>query len=301
MPYTDVNGIHLYFQEHGLGPPLVLLHGGLLTIELSFGAVIPALAEHHRIIAIELQGHGRTADIDRPITFEYLAADVVGLLDHLGVEQTDVFGFSFGGLTTYQLLVDHQRRIRRAVVASADHRNDRGGEIHPERRPTEADFAAMRDAYAAVAPDPAHFEAFAEKAVALVHGFAGWTDDKLRAIKVPVLVLIGDTDFILVANAAQAAELLPHGQLAVLPGTTHIEVTRSELVPAVVEAFPRPWADRSAELSPKIRHVDRNSVRPNAGRRSPSVLDKGSSRGIALMKRDQPVPVLPAFSSFPGP
>ncbi len=211
MPYADVNGIHLYFQEHGLGPPLVLLHGGLLTIELSFGAVIPALAEHHRIIAIELQGHGRTADIDRPITFEYLAADVVGLLDHLGVEQTDLFEFSLGGLTTYQLLVDHQRRIRRAVVASADHRNDRGGEIHPERLPTEADFAAMRDAYAAVTPDPAHFEAFAEKTVALVHGFAGWTDDKLRAIKVPVLVLIGDTDFILVANAAQAAELLPHG------------------------------------------------------------------------------------------
>jgi len=82
--------------------------------------------------------------------------------------------------------------------------------------------------------------AFAEKAAALVHGFPGWTNDQLRAIKVPVLVLIGDTDFILVPNAAEAAELLPHGQLAVLPGTTHIDVTRSELVPAVVKAFFRP-------------------------------------------------------------
>ena len=239
MPYVDVNGVHLYFQEYGVGPPLVLLHGGLHTIELSFGAIIPALAEHHRVIAIELQGHGRTADIDRPMTFEHLADDVVGLLDQLGIEQTDVFGFSLGGLTTYQLLVDHPGRILRAVVASADHRNDRGGESHPERLPTEADFAAMREAYAAVAPDPAHFDAFAEKAVALVHGFAGWTDDQLRAIEVPVLVLIGDTDFILVPNAAEAAELLPHGQLAVLPGTTHLDLTRSELVPPVVELFLR--------------------------------------------------------------
>jgi pimeloyl-ACP methyl ester carboxylesterase len=237
MPYADVNGVHLYYEEHGEGPPLVLLHGGLLTIDLSFGSVIPALAESHRAIAVELQGHGRTADIDRPMTFEYLAADVVGLLDHLGIEQADVFGFSLGGLTTYQLLVDHQARVRRAVVASADHRNDRGGEVHPERLPTEADFAAMRDAYAAVAPDPARFQASAEKTAALVHGFAGWTEDQLRGIEAPVLVLIGDTDFILVANAAEAAELLPRGQLAVLPGTTHMDMTRSELVAPVVEAF----------------------------------------------------------------
>ncbi len=200
---------------------------------------MPILAEHHRVIAVELQGHGRTADIDRPMTFEHLAADVVGLLDHLGIGRADVFGFSLGGLATYELLVHHPGRIRRAVVASADHRNDRAGEVLPERLPTEADFAAMRDAYAAVAPDPAHFEAFAEKTVAMVHGCDGWTDDQLRGIEAPVLVLIGDTDFILVPDAAEAAELMPHGQLAVLPGTTHMDMTRSELVAAVVEAFLR--------------------------------------------------------------
>ncbi len=237
MPYADVNGLHLYYEQHGDGPPLVLLHGGLLTIELSFGVAIPVLASRHQVIAVEMQGHGRTADIDRPMTFEYLAADVVGLLDQLGIERTDLFGFSLGGLTTYQLLVDHPARIRRAVVASADHRNDRGGEVHPERLPTEADFAAMRDAYSAVAPDPSHFEAFAEKTVAMVHGFDGWTDDQLRAIEVPVLVLIGDTDFILVPDAAEAAELMTHGQLAVLPATTHMDMTRRGFVAAVVEAF----------------------------------------------------------------
>jgi pimeloyl-ACP methyl ester carboxylesterase len=173
------------------------------------------------------------------MTFEHLAADVVGLLDHLGIERTDIFGFSNGGLTTYELLVHHPGRIRRAIVASADHRNERGGEAYPERLPTEADFAAMRDAHVAVAPDPAHFEAIAAKTVAMVQGFGGWTDDELRGIEAPVLVLIGDTDFILVPNASEAAELLPHGELAVLSATTHMDMTRSELVPAVVEAFLR--------------------------------------------------------------
>src|SRR5579862_3619993 len=235
MPYADVNGLHIYYEQRGEGPPLVLLHGGLVTLELSFGAAIPVLAQHHRVIAAELQGHGRTADIDRPMAFEHLAADVVGLLDYLSIEQADVFGFSLGGLTTYELLVHHTRRVRRAVVASADHRNDRGGEVHPERLPTEADFAAMRDAYAAMAPDPGHFEAFAAKTAALVHGFGGWADDQLRSIEVPVLVLIGDTDFILVPDAAESAALMPKGQLAVLPRTTHMGMTRSDLVAPVVE------------------------------------------------------------------
>jgi pimeloyl-ACP methyl ester carboxylesterase len=248
MPYADVNGLHVYYEQHGEGegPPLVLLHGGLTTIELSFGVVLPVLAEHHQVIAVELQGHGRTADTDRPMTFGYLAADVVGVLDHLGIEQVDVFGFSLGGLTAYEMLVQHPDRIRRAVVASADHRNDRGGEIHPDRLPTEADFIAMREAYAAVAQDPSQFEAFAAKTTALVHGFGGWTDEQLRAIEVPVLVLIGDTDFILVPDAAQAAELMPHGQLAVLPGTTHMDMTRSGLVAAVVETFLRQGAGQGA-------------------------------------------------------
>jgi pimeloyl-ACP methyl ester carboxylesterase len=237
MPHADVNGVRLYYEQSGDGPPLVLLHGGLLTIELNFATMIPVLAEHHRVVAVELQGHGRTADLDRPMTFGHLAADVVGLLDHLGIERADVFGFSLGGLTTYELLVHHPARVRRAVVASTDHRNDRAGETDPERLPTAADFAAMRAAYEAVAPDPAHFEAFAARTVAMVHGSGGVTDDQLRGIEAPVLVLVGDTDFVLVPDAAEAAQLLPHGQLAVLPGTTHMGMTRSTLVAPVVEAF----------------------------------------------------------------
>lgn len=237
MPHAEVNGLHLYYEQYGEGPPLVLIHGGLMTIELNFASMIPTLAARHRVIAVELQGHGHTADIERPMTFEHLAADVVGLLDHLGIDRTDVFGFSLGGLTTYQMLIDHPDRIRRAVVASADFRNDRGGEIHPDRLPTEADFAAMQNAYAAVAPDPGHFDASMQKTAGLVHEFGGWTSDQIAGIHVPVLVLIGDRDFILVPNAAEAADLLPYGQLAVLPGTTHMGMSRTELVPAVVESF----------------------------------------------------------------
>jgi pimeloyl-ACP methyl ester carboxylesterase len=237
MPYADVNGLHLYYEEHGEGPPLVLLHGGLMTIELNFGVALPALAEHHRVIAVELQGHGRTADVDRPPTFPDFAADVIALLDYLGVEQADVVGFSVGGLTGYELVISYPDRVRRAVVASADHRNDRAGEADPARLPTPDDFEAMRDAYVVTAPDPGAFDAVAQKTSGLVQSFTGWTDDQLRHVQVPVLILVGDTDFIHVENAAEAMRLLPQGQLAVLPGTTHMDLTRSTLLAPVIEAF----------------------------------------------------------------
>jgi pimeloyl-ACP methyl ester carboxylesterase len=98
MAYAPVNGLNLYYETYGSGRPLVLLHGGLLTIELSFGPLLEPLAERRQVIAVELQGHGHTADIDRPMTIEALADDVVGLLDHLGIAEADLFGFSLGGL-----------------------------------------------------------------------------------------------------------------------------------------------------------------------------------------------------------
>jgi pimeloyl-ACP methyl ester carboxylesterase len=237
MPYADVNGLHLYYEDHGAGPPLVLLHGGLMTIDLNFSIALPALAERHRVIAIELQGHGHTADIDRPPTFPDFAADVVALLDHLGTERADVVGFSLGGLTGYELVISHADRVRRAVLASADHRNDRAGELDPTRLPTQDDFQAMRDAYVTTAPEPGAFDALGVRIPGLVQSFTGWTDDQLRGVDLPVLILVGDTDFIHVENAAEAMRLLPQGQLAVLPGTTHMGVTRSTLLAPVAEAF----------------------------------------------------------------
>src|SRR5215212_1730206 len=161
MTYASVNGLELYYEVHGSGRPLVLLHGGLMTIDLNFGPMLEPLATSRQVIAVELQGHGHTADTDRPMTIEAMADDVIGLLDHLDIAEADVFGFSLGGLVACALAVGAPDRVRKLIVASADPHRPPGREGRPlddDRMPTPADFQAMRDAYAAVAPDPAHFE-----------------------------------------------------------------------------------------------------------------------------------------------
>src|SRR3954467_347671 len=116
--YVDVNGVHMYYETYGAGTPLVLLHGGMLSIRLNFAGLIPTLAETHRVIGVELQGHGRTADIDRPITPATLAGDVVGLLDELGIDRAHVFGHSMGAAVALELAVSHGGRVRSVVAAS---------------------------------------------------------------------------------------------------------------------------------------------------------------------------------------
>jgi pimeloyl-ACP methyl ester carboxylesterase len=228
MPYAPVNDLQLYYERRGSGRPLVLLHGGLLTIDLNFAALLEPLAATRQVIAVELQGHGRTADTDRPMTIEALAGDVVGLLDRLGIDETDLFGFSLGGIVAYSIALGAPSRVGKLVVASADAHRPPGRESAPlgeDRMPTQADFQAMRDAYDAVAPDPAHFDEFAAKASKMVHEFPGWTDE-LRSLQVPTLLIFGDRDFSPLPDVVELFELLPNAQLAVLPGTTHIGIMR---------------------------------------------------------------------------
>jgi pimeloyl-ACP methyl ester carboxylesterase len=180
MAYAPINGLQLYYEIHGAGRPLVLLHGGLMTIELNWAPLLAPLAESRKVIAVELQGHGHTADTDRPISIEALASDVVALLDHLKFGEADVFGFSLGGLVAYAVALGEPERVGKLIVASADAHRPPGRESAPiseDRMPTAEDFAAMRAAYEAVAPDPAHFDEFAVKAPKAVHEFAGWTDE----------------------------------------------------------------------------------------------------------------------------
>jgi pimeloyl-ACP methyl ester carboxylesterase len=238
--FADINGLRLYHEIHGSGRPVVLLHGGLLTIDFMFGPFIPTLAARRQVIAVELQGHGRTADSERTMSIDQLADDVAALLAHLGIEEADVFGFSLGGLVGWSLVMHHPKVVRRFVVASADYRSrEATPDEVPRPMPTDADFQAMRDAYEAVAPDPSHFDTLEEKVSTMVNNaYVGWTADDLRAVETPTLVLVGDNDFIRVSDAVEAAELLPHGQLAVLPGTTHMDMTRSpERILAVVIPF----------------------------------------------------------------
>jgi pimeloyl-ACP methyl ester carboxylesterase len=242
MTYASVNGLQLYYETHGSGRPLVLLHGGLLTIDLNFGPLLEPLAASGQVIAVELQGHGHTADTTRPMTIEALAGDVIALLDQLGIAKADLFGFSLGGLVACAIALGGPARVGKLIVASADAYRPPGRESAPlgeDRLPTSADFQAWRDAYEAVAPDPAHFDEFAAKNSAMVHEFAGWTDE-LRSLRPPTLLVFGDRDFTPLPHVVEMFELLPNAQLAVLPGTTHVGVTRR---PGEVLALITPFLD----------------------------------------------------------
>ena len=240
MTYAHVNGLQLYYEVHGSGRPIVLLHGGLLTIDLNFGPLLEPLAASRQVIAVELQGHGHTADADREMTIQALAGDVIALLDHLDIAETDVFGFSLGGLVAYAVALGAPARIGKLIAASADPHRPPGRESVPlddDRMPTSADFQAMRDAYDAVAPDPAHFETFAAKNTKMVHEFPGWTDE-LRSLHAPTLLIFGDRDFSPLPDVLELFGLLPNAQLAVLPGTTHMGVAqRSGEVLALITPF----------------------------------------------------------------
>jgi len=240
MTYASVNGLQLYYKTYGAGRPLVLLHGGLMTIDLTFGPLLEPLAAGRRVIAVELQGHGHTADTDRPMTIEALADDVVALLDHLGTGEADLLGFSLGGLVACAVALGAPGRVVKLIVASADPHRPPGRESTPlddARMPTPADFQAMRDAYEAVAPDPAHFDEFAARVTTMVHEFPGWTDE-LRSLPVPTLLVFGDRDFSPLSDVVELIELLPDPQLAVLPGATHVGLTRR---PAEVLALITPF------------------------------------------------------------
>lgn len=213
-----------------------------MTIDLNFGPLLEPLAASRQVIAVELQGHGHTADTARAMTIEALAGDVVALLDHLGIAEADLFGFSLGGLVACAVAFGAPARVGKLIIASSDAHRPPGRESAPldeDRMPTPADFQAMRDAYEAVAPDPAHFEEFAAKASTMVHEFPGWNDE-LRSLRAPTLLIFGDRDFSPLPDVVEMFGLLPNAQLAVLPGTTHVGVARR---PREVLALITPFLD----------------------------------------------------------
>ena len=245
--FADVNGLHLYYETYGSGAPLVLLHGGMLTIDLNFATLIPTLATTHTVIGVEMQGHGRTANIDREITYPNLASDVVALLDHLGIERAAVLGHSMGGGVALELAVSHPDRVSAIVPISASVSKDG---MHPDLgdpstfetspiMPTAQDFADFKAAYERLSPHPEQFDAFLMSLSGMDQDFAGWTDEQLAAITCPVLIVQGDTDFTLVSHAAVMLEKIPGSALAVLPATTHMQVTRRDtiLLPILAQFF----------------------------------------------------------------
>jgi pimeloyl-ACP methyl ester carboxylesterase len=246
--YANVNGLRMYYEIHGngTGRPLVILHGGVMTIDLTFGAILADLATNRQVIAVELQGHGHTADIEREVTLDNLASDLVALLDELKIERADLYGFSLGGLTAVRVAMLRPDRVGR-LVASATHFRSDG--YHPEirnpqpgvvsdRLPTAEEFQAWHDAYDQVAPDPEHFFAMVGKTSAAPDNVDEWTEDELRAIAAPTLLIVGDNDFVRLEHAGAMRDLIPSAQLAVIPGVTHTGLLRrSDLLLALVETF----------------------------------------------------------------
>jgi len=244
--YADVNGLHMYYETYGEGSPLVLLHGGMLTIELNFATLIPSLATRHQVIGVEMQGHGRTADIDRPITPAALASDVIALLDELGIDRAHVFGHSLGAAVALELGVTHADRVRSLVPASASVRpdglhedlTDPAKQAASTRMPTQQDFEDFTDAYQRLSPHPEHFTDFLTTMSQSNADTRGWSDEQLAGITAPVLLVLGDRDFTTIEHGALMQHLIPGSQLAVLPDTTHMQVTRrSDLLLPMLERF----------------------------------------------------------------
>ena len=252
--YASVNGLDLYYETHGAGAPLVLLHGAFGTIQSCFAALLPMLAVKRYVIAVELQGHGHTADIDRPITYEHMADDVAALLGFLDVGRADVVGYSMGGAVGLQLAMSNPGMVRRLVFAGGASYDASGyyAEFLEVLGSTSVDDLAGSDwerAHLAVAPHPDQWSAVVAKVNALDRDFQGWSADDVRAVRAPTLLINGDSDIIQPEHAVAMFRLLgggapadlttaPESQLAVLPGTSHVSLLeRVEWVGTMILEF----------------------------------------------------------------
>ena len=219
--YAQVNGLNLYYELHGSGRPLVLLHGGGSTIETSYGRILPHFAGTRRVIAIELQAHGHTPDIDRPLSFEQDADDVAALLGQLQIEMTDIMGFSNGGTTSLQIAIRHPHLVNKLVLASATYRRDgmQPGFFDGFGGATlEAMPQPYKEAYLKANPDPKGLQAMFDRDVARMVAFSDIPDAAIRSIGAASLVINADKDVVTVEHALALSRLLPDARLAIMPG-----------------------------------------------------------------------------------
>jgi pimeloyl-ACP methyl ester carboxylesterase len=256
--YAEVNGINLYYETHGSGRPLILLHGGLGSGEM-FGPVLPLLAERHQVIAVDLQGHGRTADIDRPIDVGLMAGDIAALIDHLRLATPDVVGYSLGGGVALHTAAKYPAKVRRLVAVSANIRPDA---IYPEMRAQQGQVSAaaaefMKDTpmyqlYQRVAPRPEDFPKLLDKIGESMSKDFDFSEE-VRGLQVPTLIVAADADMAPPSHYVEMFKLLGGGlrdggwmgegrpkgghALAILPGLTHYNIFNSPLFAAATLAF----------------------------------------------------------------
>ena len=254
--YAEVNGIGLYYEIHGAGRPLILLHGGLGAIEM-FGEVLALLAEGRRVVAVDLQAHGRTADVERPLAYEAMADDVAALIEHLGFGAADVMGYSLGGGVALQTAIRHPEAVRKLVVVSSPFRRDGWysevlagmAQLGPEAAELMK-ATPMYALYSGVAPRPDDWPVLLTKLGALLGQDYDWSDD-VAAMETPTMIVVGDADSVRTSHAVAFFELLgggkqdagwdgsgmPDSRLAVLPATTHHDIFSSPALAAAVAPF----------------------------------------------------------------
>ncbi len=254
MSYADVNGLSMYYEDNGAGDPLLLLHGGIAGGEI-FAEIAPAFAARRRVVVPDFQGHGRTADIDRPLRAEDLADDIAALIDHLGFERADVLGYSLGGEVAWRLAIQHPDRVRRLVVVSTSCRRDGSfPEVVAAMDAMSADMAPMMQQspayqhYARVAPRPDDWPVLIGRTAEMLKVDFDWTDEVAR-IEAPTMLVFADADSVTpdhvmelfrlrgggLRDAGWDGSARPVARLAVLPGQTHYDVIGAPgLVPAVL-------------------------------------------------------------------
>ena len=256
--YADVNGVHLYYEVHGTGRPLVLLHGGLGSGEM-FGVVLPLLTGKYQVILPDLQGHGRTADVDRPLDVRLMADDIGALISHLGLTRPDVMGFSLGGGVALQTAVKYPGLVGKLVVVSA---NIKRSAIYPEMLAQQGQVNAaaaefmketpMYELYQRVAPHPENFPLLLDKAGEAMKQDFDFTED-VRGLQVPTMFVAADADMAPPSHYVEVFALLDGGlrdggwqnenrpkgghALAILPGLTHYDIADSPLLAATALAF----------------------------------------------------------------
>jgi pimeloyl-ACP methyl ester carboxylesterase len=252
--YAPVNGLNLYYEIHGSGAPLVLIHGGFGATGM-FGELLPALAAHRQVVAVDLQGHGRTADIDRPLRYEQMGDDIAALIEYLGLGKATVMGYSLGGGTALQAAIRHPEVVDRLVVVSSAHKRNAW---YPDSLAAMEQMGAetaefmkqtpMYELYSAIAPRVEDWATLWAKMGDMLRQDYDWSA-QIAALTMPTMLVFGDADSISPAQAAEFFGLLGGGQrdgvwdrsgvtqhrLVILPNTTHYDILASPLLaPAVI-------------------------------------------------------------------
>lgn len=247
--YKEVNGLKMYYEVHGKqhqGTPIVLLHGAFMSVDLSFGTLIPELSKTHKVIAIEQQGHGRTADIDREFNYPQFADDTAALLKQLGVEKAHLVGWSFGGSIASQVALRHPAQIGSVALLGVG--IGPTAETFTEREyqtfksiPDNFAPAPLIDAYKKMSPDPERWPQVIKKVRDGILAYQGISTEERTKLTMPFMLLAGENDVIRMEHLLAAKESLPKGALAIMPNTDHFgPQTNPQLVAAMIKSFVTP-------------------------------------------------------------